>query len=262
MKKNRRPIFEDVLYANCWEDPQIDRAALQIGAGDTVFSITSGGCNALAFLLDDPARVIALDLNPCQSHLLELKMAAFGALEHDALLAFLGVGDGSEVDRLAVYRSLRPRLSPESRAFWDGESAKLSAGILHGGRFEGYLALIRTWIYRLMGRDLVEQLLATEDRELRRRLYDRRWDGRRWRALTDLLLSRRTMTLLFDGAFFDQIEDERPFGGVFRTRIERALTELPARSNPFLAYSLLGRFPSNESLPVYLRAEHHETVRR
>jgi len=81
VKKNRKPIFEDVLYASCWEDPQIDRAALQIGAGDTVFSITSGGCNALAFLLDDPARVIALDLNPCQSHLLEAAIVKIFPIE-------------------------------------------------------------------------------------------------------------------------------------------------------------------------------------
>ncbi len=269
----RKQVFEDVLYANCWEDPEIDRAAFRIGKDDVVFSITSGGCNALAFLLDDPARVVALDLNPCQSHLLDLKMAAFQELEHEDLLDFLGVrartrthtrthtNANAHAGRLATYRRLRPRIEPASRAFWDGEGAKLGAGILHGGRFERYVSLVRTWIVRLMGRALVERLLATGDADARRRLYDRHWDGPRWRALTDLLLSRRTLTWLFDGAFFAQIEDDEPFGRVFRARIEHALTELPVERNPFLSWCLLGGYPDDARLPVYLKPEHHETIR-
>ena len=73
-------LFRDVLYANCWEDPQLDRAAFGIGPDDVVFSITSGGCNVLTFLLDDPRKVIAVDANPHQGYLLELKMAAFRTL--------------------------------------------------------------------------------------------------------------------------------------------------------------------------------------
>jgi len=256
----RRGIFDDLLYAQCWEDPEIDRRAFALGPDDVVLCITSGGCNALAFLLDDPAQVIALDLNAGQNHLLELKMAGFAELGHEELLAFLGVG--ASVDRIAVYRGLRPRLSPACRAFWDRRTASLRSGVLHAGRYERYLALIRTWIHRLVGRDVVERLCLAEDPVERRRLYERRWDGPRWRMLTDLLLSRRVMTRLFDAAFFAHVEDDEPFGRVFRRRIEHALTELPVATNPFVAYALLGRFPSERSLPVYLRPAHHETIRR
>jgi S-adenosylmethionine-diacylglycerol 3-amino-3-carboxypropyl transferase len=61
---NRPKVFSDILYAQCWEDPDLDREAFHIGPDDTVFSVTSGGCNALAFLADGPRRVVAIDLNP------------------------------------------------------------------------------------------------------------------------------------------------------------------------------------------------------
>ena len=67
--ESRKKVFEDILYAQCWEDPQIDREAFNIGPDDVVFSITSGGCNVLAFLLDNPRKIIALDLNPYQNSL-------------------------------------------------------------------------------------------------------------------------------------------------------------------------------------------------
>ena len=68
-KKNKK-VFQDVLYAQCWEDPQIDREAFNITSDDIVFSITSGGCNVLTFLIDNPKKIIALDLNPYQNYLL------------------------------------------------------------------------------------------------------------------------------------------------------------------------------------------------
>ncbi len=68
IKKKKSKVFENVLYSQCWEDPQIDREAFKIQKNDVVFSITSGGCNLLTFLIDDPKSVIALDLNPYQNY--------------------------------------------------------------------------------------------------------------------------------------------------------------------------------------------------
>ncbi|RME72136.1 MAG: DUF3419 family protein, partial [Planctomycetota bacterium] len=46
------PVFRNILYAQAWEDPEIDREALRIGPGDDVFAICASGDNALAFLID------------------------------------------------------------------------------------------------------------------------------------------------------------------------------------------------------------------
>ena len=121
-QKRIRPdkkVFRDILYAQCWEDPRIDREAFHMTSDDVVFSITSGGCNALAFLLDNPKKVIALDLNPQQNFLLDLKIAAFKALSYEELLEFMGVKKSRE--RFQLYGRIRDLLSAESARYWDGQ---------------------------------------------------------------------------------------------------------------------------------------------
>ena len=249
-----------MLYAQCWEDPAIDREALQIGPGDVVFSITSGGCNVLAFLVDDPGRVIALDVNPHQNYLLDLKMAAFATLDHAEVLALLGVTPSDR--RRALYAALRSRLRADSRRYWDAHSRAVEGGVIHSGRYERYLGLLRRWFGVLMGRSLAAAVFAAPSARERTALFRRRWDNRRWRVFTGALLSRRVMTRLFDPAFFAQLEESFSFGERFRARVERAVLELPVERNPYLSYVLLGRFPSPQHLPLYLRPEHFEAIRR
>ena len=82
-----RAVFQRLLFAQCFEDPEIDRRALRIGPGHTVLCVTSGGCNVLALLLDAPAHLIALDLNPAQNALLQLKIEGIRrlVLEHEGV---------------------------------------------------------------------------------------------------------------------------------------------------------------------------------
>lgn len=253
-------VFRDVLYANCWEDPAIDREAFRIGPQDVVFSITSGGCNVLTFLLDDPRRVIACDLNPAQNRLLELKMAAFRILSHDELLAFLGVREGR--DRLALYRSFRPLLSEAARRFWDDRRRMIRKGVLHGGRYERYMRLLRMFVVNLSGKKpLVRSFGAAPDRAARTRLFRTRWDNFAWKALTGIFLSRKLNTLLFDGAFFAYLEADFSFGRHFAAKAERALIETRLRDNYFLSYILTGRFPEGEHLPPYLQPQNFSKIR-
>ena len=44
----------NLVYNTCWEDPRLDRVALQIGPRDSVLVITSAGCNALDYALTGP----------------------------------------------------------------------------------------------------------------------------------------------------------------------------------------------------------------
>ena len=83
--------FPELLFGMSWEDPESDRRALRIQPGEVVVTIGSGGCNTFDLLLEDPGRIFAVDINPCQSHLLELKCAAIRRLDLDDLHAFLGL---------------------------------------------------------------------------------------------------------------------------------------------------------------------------
>jgi len=259
-KLGDKKVFKDILYAQCWEDPQIDRAAFKIHSDDVIFSITSGGCNVLTFLIDNPKKLIALDINPQQNFLLDLKISAFKKLSYEELLEFLGVKESK--NRFRLYSRIRPLLQMNSASFWDGQMKKIKKGIIHSGRYEGYMRLLKKAILTpLIRNGVIEKLFKTEDAAARAELFLKKWKNFRWWLLTRILLSRRMNTLLFDKAFFTYLEKKYSLGTHFAKKAERAITELPMKKNYFLSYILLGRYYSNEYLPPYLRRVNFETIR-
>lgn len=258
-RRGRRPkVLRDILYAQCWEDPEMDRQAFNIGPDHVVFCITSGGCNALTFLLDNPSKVIALDVNPFQTYLLDLKLAAFARLEYGEMLELMGVRDSKR--RPALYGKLRPALRTDSRRYWDQQERKIKKGIIHCGRFEAYLRLLRAAVRTLIGHKAVTDLYRADTQSERLHVYRHQWCTRRWKLFTRLLLSRRVMSLLFDKAFFAYLDKSLSFGEHFEGKIKRALTQLPLKKNWFLSYMLLGRYYDEHNLPPYLRRGNFETI--
>ena len=259
-KARPKKVFRDVLYANCWEDPELDREAFRIAPDDVVFSITSGGCNVLTFLADNPRRVIALDLNPHQNFLLELKIASLRHLSYERLLEMSGVRPSAS--RLRYYGLLRSSLTGEAAEFWDRRPKQIERGFINCGRYEGYMRLLRKAVVVLPRKQrLVREFYESESSAARRRLFKERWEGPAWRLLTGVLLSRRLNCLVFDRAFFAYLDEDFSFGRHFAAKAERALTELPMKKNYFLSYILLGKPYDENGLPHYLRRENWDSIR-
>src|SRR5262245_63954234 len=103
----------NLVYNTCWEDPRLDRQALNLGPDDVVVVITSAGCNALDYALLGPRAIHAVDLNPRQNALLELKMAGIRSLEFETFFDLFGRGRLARGD--GVYRwELSSHLSPSA----------------------------------------------------------------------------------------------------------------------------------------------------
>jgi len=252
-------VFDDLLYAQCWEDPLIDRIAFKIKEDDVIFSITSGGCNLLSFLIDNPGKVIALDLNASQNHLLYLKIAAFRLLDYDQLLRFTGIEPGN--NRLEIYQKISEEMPSDSVVYWDNHLAKIQLGIIHSGKYEDYMHLLKKWLDRIMGTSLINQLFLLDSHEERLNFYEHKWNNYKWKLFTRIFLSRGLMTILFTKAFFEQLESSFSFGDHFRTQTKRAFVDLPLKENYFLNYILKCDYPSREFLPDYLKPEHFETIK-
>jgi S-adenosylmethionine-diacylglycerol 3-amino-3-carboxypropyl transferase len=249
-------LGSELLYSTCWEDLSVARAALRIPSGGIVVAVAAAGDNVIGLLLDDPARVVAVDLNPAQTALVELKLAAVGSLP-GAVAEFLGgVATGAYEDarRRETYRRLRPRLSPAARAYWDDRSDAIAAGVNHAGRFERYVSWFRRGLLPIVpGRDVVRAMLAARTVDGQRRIYSDRWDTRAWRGLFRVFFSRRLLAALGrHPAFFDHA----PGLDVGRTYLDRArdgLTTTPIGWNPYVTFALTGRYLLPEAIPAYLR---------
>jgi hypothetical protein len=65
--------------------------------------------------------VYSIDRNPCQTALLELKIAAIKELDYETFWKMFGDGR-LENFRKDVYPRLRKLLTPESQKFWDSNA--------------------------------------------------------------------------------------------------------------------------------------------
>ena len=250
-----------VLYSQCWEDVSVARAALRIRPGEAVLAIAAAGDNVIALLQDDPGSVLAVDLNPAQTALLQLKIAAIRLIRDPAEVAsFLGLD--RHPDRAAVWRVLRGTLPPEARAYWDANRSLIERGVIHAGRFERYLAAFRRLVLPVVpGRSTVQEILQVTNLDDQRQIYQDRWDSRRWRLLFRVFFSRRLLRRFGrDPAFFDECEIE-DIGAHYLARAEHALTSIPIWSNPYVTHILSGRFEPGERTPDYLRPAIQSLVR-
>ena len=109
---------DEYIYAFAWEDPRVDDRLLKIGSDDVVLCITSGGDNVLDYLVRaSPKRNHAVDLNPNQNHLLELKVAAYRALSYSQFWKMFGEGRIDDFRSILVH-TLSPHMSSQACQYW------------------------------------------------------------------------------------------------------------------------------------------------
>lgn len=249
--------FSGIRYAQCWEDADVLLEALDIRAGDTCFSVGSGGDNTLSMLACAPARLVAVDLSPAQIAVIDLKAGAFRALSHAQALELVGIAPSDR--RVALYETVRAGLAEPSRRFWDARLALIESGLSDAGRFERYLGLMRRWLLPLIhGRRELDALFVPRSAAERRRFYAERWNNRRWRLLLRLFVSRFVMGRLGrDPSFFRYVEQR--VAPAILPRVEHALADLDPAANPYLQWIAYGRFPG--PLPHAWRRENFEAIR-
>ncbi|PQE06604.1 hypothetical protein CJF31_00009725 [Rutstroemia sp. NJR-2017a BVV2] len=115
--KKHTQFNNEYIYAFTWEDSRVDERLLKIGPSDVVLAITSAGDNILSYALKNPARIHAIDLNPNQNHLLELKVAAFTALPYADFWKLFGLGKHPNFRDLLLNR-LSPHMSSRAFQYW------------------------------------------------------------------------------------------------------------------------------------------------
>ncbi|MDP2833117.1 MAG: BtaA family protein [Pseudomonadota bacterium] len=248
-----------LVYNTCWEDPAVDRRALRLGADDTVMVISSAGCNALDYALDGPRRIHAVDANPRQTALLELKIAAIRRLGFEDFFALFG--DGYHPHFAQLYRdSLRGELSDFARAWWDRHgnwfTSPLGSFYYHG--LAGLVARGFRAYFRMrptLAED-VQELFRAGDLETQRDIYDQRIAGALWTPAMKWVLGRQ-LTLSLLGVPHPQrrlVQAQHVDGvaGFVREAIEYVFRELPVADNYFWRVYVDGRY-TRDCCPEYLK---------
>lgn len=259
----------NLIYNTCWEDPALDRVALDFKPDDRVLAITSAGCNSLDYLLAGVAEVNAVDLNPRQNALLELKAAGIRGLDFDAFFELFGNG-ASPYARQMYHDALRGRLSPRARQYWDrhinffeGKGWRKSFYYRGTCGFLARLLMLRLRSFMRL-RKPIDELLAARTVEEQRAIYDTRIRERIWSRSMRWFLSRPT-TLGLMGVPWPQrkeITSQYP-GGVakfIRDAVESVVCQLPFQNNYFWRVYLQGYY-TPDCCPEYLRPDNFQKLK-
>ena len=246
-----------IRYANCWEDADLLTEALDVRAGQRVLSIASAGDNSFSLLMNGPEVVVAVDINPIQLHLVELKKAAITALEHEDFLRFMGFRPSA--DRSRLFLAVADAMPARSADHWRKRLALLHTGLVDKGKFENYFRLFRTRVLPLVhGRARIAELLREKTGAEQERFYDERWNNWRWRLLFKVFFSRFVMGRLGrDPAFLEQVDVN--VGEFIFQRAEAQLRSTACQHNEFLEFIKTGGFTRH--LPHYARKENYDRIR-
>lgn len=257
-----------LVYNTCWEDPRCDRRLLGLNENSRVVMLTSAGCNALDYLLDEPAEVYCVDINPRQNALLHLKIALLQHTDHATLFQFMGHGVAPRA-RDVFHEAIRPRL-PDlySANFWERNLHYFSTKGLrksfywHGS--SGTVAwIIRKWLLsRPEAARLTHRLLESQSVEEQLEWYEQ---------LEPLFLNRFVQWLVQQHLVQSMLGVPKsqqhlaaaifPDGlfGYIRQCLRHVFTRLPMSDNYFWKLYFFGRYDL-DCCPNYLRPEHFATL--
>jgi betaine lipid synthase len=115
------------ISAFSWDDDRETARILSIQSNDVILAPTGCGDNILSFVLQKPKYIYAVDLNPLQNHLLELKAAAFHALDYNDVWKLFGQGRATNF-RTLLMGPLSPHMSSHAIQFWLCHGPRIFAG--------------------------------------------------------------------------------------------------------------------------------------
>jgi S-adenosylmethionine-diacylglycerol 3-amino-3-carboxypropyl transferase len=249
-----------LIFTHSWEDPAIDEKALKMKDGDTVFTITSGGCNSLGFLRFNPSAIYCVDINPAQNYLMELKKAAFKELEYETCMAFLGLNKCN--DRKKIFTSLQKHLSNEAANFWHKHKEVIAKGIIMNGRYERFVKIAGRLLHLLQGSKKIKTFFSLSSVDEQKKFYEKRWDNKRWRWIFNTMFNKKRLAkkgLVSDYFHFD--DGSSSFSESFYKRASHVMKDIPVETNYFIALYFLGHYVNTKNVPEYLKPENFSIIK-
>jgi len=261
MSRFNPPFRSAIYYAVQNEDYRTELAVLErirTGSPQRVLMIASSGENALSLLTQDGVEsVVAVDINPAQVQLCELRRTAMEHLTRDEQLRVLGadpatVGAAGAAARLALYERLRPQIPEAVRAFWDERRAgEIAFGVHHAGRNDVGMHDIQDRL-RAAGFAPLDRPLRDEDLPAWKAVYTGLWTPAYIQDLFGLPSEALAARISAIAARLGECHFA-------------ALRKPDATGNPFVTTAFANAYASaagEEGLPLYLQERGQVALRR
>lgn len=261
--------FRGLVYAQIWEDPDVDMEALAITPDCHVVTIASGGCNVLSYLTANPRAITAVDLNTAHIALNRLKLVAARHLPgYDAFHRFFAQAN-SRANVLAYRAHIRPHLDETTRRYWEGRDligrrriGGFAKGVYKRGLLGNFIGAAHL-LARINGVN-PKALLKANSIEEQREIFDRDFapffDKSFVKWITDQPAS--LFGLGIPPAQYEALAGDSKMATVLRERLEKLACDFDIKDNYF-AWQAFGRgYGEGPSapLPPYLQRAHYDAI--
>ncbi|MEO7672498.1 MAG: BtaA family protein [Pyrinomonadaceae bacterium] len=271
--------FDAFVYNQIWEDPRVDLQALKLDSASRVLTISSGGCNALNYLLESPESVTAVDLNRHHIYLLNLKLAALKYLpSYEDFFDFFGRGKGKNCGTNYL-RFIAKHLDKDTRRFW--ESNTLGGSVIFGVRISfftgaglyehsrnGYFLRFFHAVSHLFGCK-PDEILKGRSLEEQEKLYaahiDPFFDNFAIRTLGKLPVTM--FGLGIPPQQYDELKKDLTEGktiiDIYRERTKRLACDYPIQENYFAWQGFARKYDTEnrKAVPEYLKEENYDVLK-
>jgi S-adenosylmethionine-diacylglycerol 3-amino-3-carboxypropyl transferase len=271
--------FDAFVYNQIWEDPRVDLQALELDSNSRVLTISSGGCNALNYLLESPESVTAVDLNRHHIYLLNLKLAALKHLpSYEDFFDFFGYGKGKNCGTNYL-RFIAEHLDKNTRNFW--ESNTLGGSVIYGNRISfftnaglyehsrnGYFLRFFHTMARLFGCKPDEVLKANtleEQEELYAKHINPFFDNFIIKTLGKLPVTM--FGLGIPPQQYDELKKDLSKGktiiDIYRERVKRLACDYPIQDNYFAWQAFARKYDTKnrKAVPEYLKEKNYKLLK-
>ena len=217
------------------------------------------------YLLEKPEYVLAVDINPYQSALLDLKIAAIRTLEFDDFFDIFGYGRSERFNRLYV-ECLRENMNVSSRAIWDkyGEKIFSGRGLYFSGTTGISIRIFRFYFSRIKKlMPVIERFLQSEDLEQQNEIFSKELETYFTRYIS--ILFNSSITMFLHGVPPEQrSQTEKEYGKnigeVYVMLLRKMLTSFFIKDNYFAYIVLNGGF-TRECCPEYLKPKNFQALK-
>lgn len=259
----RQVHTKNLVYNTCWEDPRCDRQLLQLNQDSEVVMITSAGCNALDYLLDNPKKINCIDMNPRQNALLELKKSSFQNASYAEHWAMFGDGVMPEFDTF-YQEKLRSTLPDFAKEYWDDNWKYFNGKGIRKSFYHFSTSGTLAWIFNkyLKTRKKlyrqIKHIFEVGSLEEQTKIYNR-IESKIANKLVEFVVNRnltmsmvgvpRSQQLLFAKKY------ERGAMGFIQECLRKVFTQIPTHDNYFYRLYLDGKY-TKTCCPSYVEEQY------
>lgn len=267
--------FDRLVYPQIWEDPEVDIQALKLNSQSRIFTISSGGCNALNYLTEHPESITVVDLNEAHIALIKLKLTAIKHLpDQTAFFDFFGKADlKKNLDR--YHADIKPNLDEKTLAYWEAKTSffgkkritQFTDGFYRHGLLGQFIGLIH-WLSKRLGYDISKVMLAHNLKD-QQTLFDRHVAPVFETRLVKFLCHRPIVmySLGIPPAQFEEMnqeskQDRHGMHDLLKERARRLACDFPLKDNYFAwqAFNRSYDIVHREAVPRYLKTDQFDTL--